>query len=331
MKTYLSTFVSGLQEPVQELLKENIKDVKIDLALDGLIVYQTDVEIEKIKKIRFFNNSFLVLRSFKESIESMLQTVASTNFNTKEFVDRGKTFRLMISDENNLVTGDRALTKKIEDNIAKRNRLRVSSHKPDVEFWFLSRREGVGFFMLRLTKNVTNKKLHPGELRPELAHVMCYLSDPSKDDIFLDPFAGYGAIPLERAKSFSVNLIFANEKNAEQKKYIKNKLDSKKLKKQVILKADDALDMKSFEDGFITKIVTDPPWGEFENIDINRFYPSMIKEFVRVLKKNGIIVILTAKKKELEEIVAGQSLEIKEKYDILVSGKKAAIYKLVKT
>ena len=75
-KTYLSTFISGLQEPAQELLKENIEDVRVDLVLDGLIVYQTDVEVDKIKKIKFFNNSFIVLRSFEKSIDDMLEVVA---------------------------------------------------------------------------------------------------------------------------------------------------------------------------------------------------------------------------------------------------------------
>lgn len=49
MKTYLSTSISGLQQPVRNLLKENINDVNIILTLDGLIVYQTKEKPDKIK------------------------------------------------------------------------------------------------------------------------------------------------------------------------------------------------------------------------------------------------------------------------------------------
>ncbi len=90
--------------------------------------------------------------------------------------------------------------------------------------------------------------------------------------------------------------------------------------------------MKSFDNNFITKIVTDPPWGLYENIEnIESFYSAMIKELVRVLKPKGIIVLLTARKDEFEKILSKQkNLELLEKYEILVSGKKSGIYKAKK-
>jgi 23S rRNA G2445 N2-methylase RlmL len=266
----------------------------------------------------------------------MLQQASQLNLNVdlNNFLPNTKTFRIIASDENEFVSVDKKLLAQVESKIIclKGTKLRVDPHRPQAEFWFLRRSENIGFFMLRLTKNITNKKLPAGELRPELAYILCYLSEPDKSDIFLDPFAGHGSIPIERAKNFSYNMIFASDNDKNFKQIIRDRIKTKKVNKTIIPKVLDALDMKVFENGFVSKIVTDPPWGLYENIkDITAFYTSMMKEFVRVLKTGGIIVLLTAKKDEYEKVISKHSdLDLLEKYEILVSGKKSAIYKIKK-
>jgi hypothetical protein len=51
-----------------------------------------------------------------------------------------------------------------------------------------------------------------------------------------------------------------------------------------------------------------------------------------VLNVKGILVILTARKEEFENALSsmGTRLKMLNQYNILVSGKKAAIYKIVK-
>lgn len=48
-----------------------------------------------------------------------------------------------------------------------------------------------------------------------------------------------------------------------------------------------------------------------------------MNEFLRVLKSGGIIVLLTARKNEFENALSSHknSIELQEKYNILVSGK----------
>ncbi len=339
---YLSTFISGLQKPVEKLLKQNLGVLKIHLLLDGLVLYETNEDVKRIQKLRFLNNTFLVLKKFEKlpnrekAFDYMLQQISKLNLNVglKNFLPNAKTFRIIASDENEFVSVDKKLLAQVERKIIslKGMRLRVDPHRPQAEFWFLRRSENIGFFMLRLTKNITNKKLPAGELRPELAYILCYLSEPDKSDIFLDPFAGHGAIPIERAKNFSYNMIFASDNNKGFRQIIRDRIKTKKVNKTIIPKMLDALNMKAFEDGFISKIVTDPPWGLYEDIkDISAFYASMMKEFVRVLKSGGIIVLLTARKDEFEKVISKHSdLDLLEKYEILVSGKKSAIYKIKK-
>lgn len=337
MRTYLSTFISGFQNPVERLLKEKIHNVKIDLLLDGLVIYRTDQDVNKIKNLEFFNNSFFVLKSFQhtneESLEKILQRVSeirNINKSIRPFLTRkNKSFKIMVSQENRLVSVNKNLLQKIESKV---KRLRLNIKNPDTELWLLKRREDVAFFMLRLTKNTSNKNLEKGELRPELAYLLCALSEPSKEDIFLDPFSGHGAIPITRARFFPAKMVFATDKQQNYKQYLNPKIVSRTVREKIIPKTLDARKMDFFEEGYITKIVTDPPWGEYEKIDDTyQLYKNMLKEFSRVLMKKGTIILLTSKKEDFEKALKNfKSLLLKEKYDILVSGKKAGVYKIIK-
>ncbi len=345
MPRYASTFISGLQKPIENLLRNNIEDVNIEQVLDGLILYTTKAEPATIEKLRFFNNTFLALLVLPDSshsrdplgrILSSAVEIPNLEQQLKPYLPDGRHgFRILVSEENKLVSGDKQLLSSLEMRIShvEGKELRPSSHNPKIEFWFLHRSEKVGFFLLRLTRNWDGKTIHAGELKPELSHVMCSLTEPKPDDIVLDPFSGYGSIPIEMARSFPCRMVFAGDRDASCRQHIRQRLVTKRLKRVVVPKQLDACSMKGFENGFISTIVTDPPWGFHEaNTDINRLYNSMLNEFNRVLKPEGFLVVLTARKAEFEKSVAAAPgrFALLEKYDVLVSGRKAAIYKLRK-
>lgn len=348
MTIYASTFISGLQEPVKDALLRQIPDAHIINLYDGLIIYGTKARVEKIKKIRFFNNSFLVLKMFKNynnSLESMIKSVAINKIDDIKPViyrvlgNRKHSYRIITSKENKLVPVSNNLLKSMERQLSAIPILHVDRLKPEIEFWFLLRREKIGIFMIRLTKKTsTEKRLNKGELRPELCDILCTISEVKKDDIFLDPFCGYGAIPFARETMFKYNTIFAFDNDWEKvwklKEKIKHNNESESKTSNIIVRQVDALCLSLLEDCSVNKIVTDPPWGLYEDVgmEMEGFYDKMMKEMYRVLKTNGIIVILTANKDELEKVLLNfrNKLKILNKYNILVSGKKAAVYKIIK-
>jgi tRNA (guanine6-N2)-methyltransferase len=344
-RKYASTFISGLQEVVKDMLIQLFPNVEIIMLMDGLVVYQGNIPPDALKRACFLNNTFVILDVFKDLPANPLHTILTAvsrdkNLERKihtsiEAAETGKTFRIVASDENRSVAIKESLRQTLESRISKVKSLRVNRAKPDFEFWFLYRSEGYGFFMKRITTHTAYEKtLERGELRPELAYTLCFLSEPRESDVFLDPFCGHGAIPLKRALSFPYNMIFASDKDQEQIQFVRKRLKKTKVKSTFIMKKQNALSMAAFEDGFIDKIVTDPPWGIFQNLDmeIREFYSLMLREFSRVLRANGILVILTARKEEFESALSsmGTVLKLLNQYDILVSGKKAAIYKILK-
>jgi len=208
--------------------------------------------------------------------------------------------------------------------------LKVDKAKPDIEVRFLKRTEDYGLVGLRLTQTPNYEKLlHKGELRPELANLMCQLAELDHSDVVLDPFAGYGSIPIECAKNFKVKQVMAGERDKTVFKILQKKVNEFRLK--IIVGKWDALNLTSLTDGSVNKIITDPPWGNYENkgTELEGFYKNMFNEFIRVLKPNGLMVILMGQKELFAEIISGfPELKLVENYNILVSGKKAAVFKI---
>jgi len=322
--TYLSTFITGFNEVIKENIPLSIKISKVDLLLDGLIVYQTSADIKQTSKVNYLNNTFALLKRFDKSntksIDRMLKDILSDNKIFKvisKYISKRSSFRIIISKENQLVSANRGLLKSIEDKISKNRNLYPNRLKPDIEFWLLLRSDGVAFFCIRLTKKPNQEKyLEKGELRPELASILCLISEPKDNDIFMDPFCGYGSIPIQRLfiPNCKYKEIIASDNNFELVSKLKIKikqLQKKKTIKNFTIKNFDALNLNSLPNNLINKIVTDPPWGlRASKVDnIEEFQNIMMDEFYRVLAQNGILIIL-AKKEIFDKTLVRYSTRI---------------------
>lgn len=165
-----------------------------------------------------------------------------------------------------------------------------------------------------------------------MANILCLVSKPSSKDIILDPFAGYGGIIFERASAFPYEKIIALEKDPNLVKKMKER--AKNSKKNLIIEQGNVESLK-LADASVGVIITDPPWGMYEKGvkgDIRELYKKMLAEFRRVLVREGRLVVLTGAKDVFEEILKHISdLKMVAKTNVLVSGKKAAIYKIQKS
>lgn len=332
MKLYYSTFIPGLLEPVEEALRTALPDSRTLLALDGLILYESEATPRTIEKLAFVTNSFQVLKHFEgldlSALANSILDDPSISFDLA--LPRGKTFRVIPSVANQLVAIDNRILEALEKRISEKTGLRSHRSKPDFEFWLAQRSEGHGFFSLRLSHHKAyDKILQKGELRPELANILCRLSDPKPKELFLDPFAGSGAIPIQRAAGFPEGLVIASDQDERAVELLRDRIKDLGLKKRVVVRHDDALHLSRYQDGSIHAIVTDPPWGHFAKTKapIAEFYLDMLRELARVLRPEGKLVILTAETAALDAAAERcKQLPVSRKFPILLSGKKASIY-----
>jgi tRNA G10 N-methylase Trm11 len=81
---------------------------------------------------------------------------------------------------------------------------------------------------------------------------------------------------------------------------------------------------------YFNKVITDPPWGSYTKIDdIEEFYLAILQKFASLLINQGIIILVVGRQVVVGELIErlDKKLKILIKYDILLSGKKASIYK----
>ncbi|GHT73304.1 hypothetical protein FACS1894124_1470 [Spirochaetia bacterium] len=369
---YYASFTPGMQSVVEHIVRERLADVVIQKLLDGAIIFETECSYDKLNFF-CFNNIFAVISIVEKAnpdtaIETHMNIAcrAGTAPVIAENNKKIRTFRIITSQENKLVAVDEGVKKNTERYIAKQAGFTVDRSRPDTEFWFLYRNEGFSVFMKRLTKHGSfEKTLHPGELPPPLAYMMCYLSDPKPGDTVADPFCGYGSIPEQRLKRFPPAHFYASDIDEKALAYSRNKITGTLLERCHFKKADLYGVPALLPPGGIDAIITDPPWGMYDkqafelgtssvrtssvppnlttdhtdhtdkeknNGDaIGRFYADMVGIFAKVLKPGGRAVILTAKKDELTAgVEQSAAFDITETLPILVSGKKASVFVLRK-
>ena len=320
---FYATFISGFNSLVAKLLSRD--GMNVGRMMDGAVDFESEILPTDLP---YLNNAFIVLRRLSHTnLVKLAQDVIAKPPSSISL--KPKNFRVFASRENELVSLPGNLMHNLVDTFAHLTHSPFSPRQAEAEFWLLSRSEGISYCLYRLTS--VKRHCAQGELRPELATLLCECSDPQDDDVFLDPFAGSGSIPFARSRlKQSFHGIFAHEILPELAEGIKKKvrrIHNAKMQRSFFVRCQDFLS-NTFQPNMFSAIVTDPPWGVFKPISAD-FYPTLLREAERILKPDGRLVLLTACPNALRSLPS--SLNHNTTYHILVSGQKAAVYSFIKT
>ncbi|MDR3145939.1 MAG: hypothetical protein LBU21_06650 [Treponema sp.] len=337
---YYAAFVPGLQRVVADIVRTRLSDVRIDKLLEGAIVFETRCTYDRLNFF-CFNNIFSVISivenlSRKSAPEAHMRAACREGRNPviAENNRKIRSFRVVCSEENQPAPMEGRTRGELERFIAGQSRLAVDRSSPDTEFWLLYRREGFSVFMKRLTKHPSfEKTLRPGELPPPLAYMLCWLSRPKPAEVVVDPFCGGGSIPEERQKRFPPALFFASDIDGKALAAARRRITGT-LSSCCRIQRIDIRDIFSVvPEGTADAVITDPPWGDYAELPApaGRFYGDMARIFGRLLKPGGTAVVLTAR---IDELFAGVeetgTLEPGEIFPVLVSGRKASVFRFAK-
>lgn len=326
MTTYAATFTAGTREIILKHLKQfPLEQLKISYSDNSFMIFSSSLPEAKIANFRFFNNIFEVI--YRVSKAESLEEIAEKSLkNLQPLPTKGRTFKLYFASGGEPAAVKVNVRQHLIESLSEFYNLSASSHRPDNNFWVILRDSGIGLLALQLPHIQFKKSgAAAGALRPELAHVLGLVAGLTNRSRVLDPFAGSGAILEESLVGFHVREAVAIEKDPEL---------VKKLKKNPKLRVlnGNATDLHQVESNSIDRIVTDPPWGKFEKMNIaqlNELYSKVLDEIARVLKPGGIAVVLSAAIDTMDKTLPGlNNLELLKSYSILVSGRKAVIYKL---
>lgn len=309
MTQYFATFPAGTFEILVKHLKSfTISEVKILENDSSSVLFESSLRTERLVDIRYFTNVYRVVLDDDSSTD--------LHFN-------GKFFRLMKIKNGEPSQIDELTRTKLTTKISGNFGLEPNSHLSRNDFYIIERASGSKLFTLCLPRaKFKREKTANGELRPELAHILCMVANLKPKHTMLDMFCGYSSIPIEAVRGFGCKNVIASDIS-----YYKPSQVLSPIKWHTV----DSRKLDFIENSSIDRIITDPPWGIFDQKlnDLATLYTETMKEMVRILKPDGIAVVLCGGT-ESTTFETDKNLNLIGKWNVLISGKKAVIYKLQK-
>jgi len=206
---------------------------------------------------------------------------------------------------------------------------RLEETGADVEFW-ATMIDAEFFLTVRLSdermRHREYKAAHrPASLRASSAAALAWLSEPREDDIVLDPFCGAGTILIERAHLGRYAMLLGGDRDAAALAAARVNVGARY--KPIRLENWDAGAIP-LGDASVNKIVTNLPWGlRYGSHGENRkLYPLWLQEFTRLLKRRGVMVLLTAEWRLMRELERHRRIAPSRIIRVSVLGRPAAIY-----
>jgi 23S rRNA G2445 N2-methylase RlmL len=324
MSRYFATFVSGTQEIISKRLSlfPNA-ELTVESVEDGLVHFSSDLTPNQLTELRFFNNVFGLLGDFGSlpTIDAAAKAAVKTDMSALP----PKAGFMIHTRMGNQTAGLKEL-QALQQAVADANGGMPDSFRPELELLLWLRADGRALWGWQLPRpGFKTRKLEPGELRPELCHIMGLLAGLDKKQAVLDPFAGYGAIVRECLQGFHCTEVIGVEYNEHLVPHLKSI-------PHLIAKHGDAARLPHVETRSIDRVITDPPWGKFEPATpehLEHLYYESFIQMHRVLRAKGCIVLVTSVG-FIGKIASEVGFTIEKEYNILVSGQKASMYKLRK-
>lgn len=327
---YLIQFPAGTGDLILDAIIPYVRNFKVHYQDDSAMIFDSQAPESNVASIPFAKNSFAVIastprRGVDKGVGQLGRLAASVKFPPGSL--RNSKFRTMIQIDGGLAAVDRNVKAGLDRSISLRTGQRVEPRGMCQEYWVIGRTDlGELLLCAKLPKQKRAAKAK-GAISYELSSMLVAASRPSVRDVFLDPFAGSGSFVLARIESGARQIWYSDinlrefEDDFPYELYADNRVD---------FLDDDALALDSVPDGQIDVIVTDPPWGEYDDVGMPyaEFARAMAKSFSRVLNKTkGRFVVLTSRKTAaiVEREFTEGGFSISSTHKILVNGHPATV------
>lgn len=324
---FIALYPAGAANLVAEALRDLHPGFEVLDSDESALVFSTSARLRSTDAAPFVKNLFLVSgRAGRRSLDATVASLAN-QVGALRRPPGATAFRVMFHVEGRLVPCSPQARQKLEGAISAATGLRPEPRGRCQEYWVIGRRNWPAAYLgERLPAGKARSTPAKGSLSPELAGLLVSLSRPDPRDVFLDPFAGSGSIVGARLDSPARKVIY-------------NDLDSSSGRSGtarlgchpgLVVLREDGTAMASVRSAEVSAIVTDPPWGEYDESvsDYSAFAMSLAAEFARLLNPHsGRLVLLLSRRREHDLLLslAEQGFICDAPIEILVNGHPASV------
>lgn len=329
---YYVQFTAGLGDLAHSSLDEDLGGIHVVYRDDSSLLFDVNRRAEVILGLAYVKNVFIILgevpraQDFANSVDLLIRRLKDMSIERQ--ATSKEPFRVMASINGELIGLPGKSKSRIEDFITARTGAKAEPRGSGAEYWLLGRRDfDKLLFGLKLTKAKAKAKraaVPKGMLAPELSELLVRSVKPSEGSVFLDPFAGRGAIVQSRIRFPAKKIVYSDINYQSCRSDFGKELLRSRL---VTFLSEDALELPSIAAHSVDEIVTDPPWGEYEELaePYIEFSRKMMKSFKRVLAPDGRCLVLVNRRQEddLADAFSSASMRILAQHRILVNGHPA--------
>ena len=337
---------AGLENLAREELSERFGDtghLKILERKPQRLLFQYTGNPKELLSLRTAEHLFLILKHLPKMTRSRSSLAALSgslaHFNFKETFECCRQVGIRVRKRTPFRVTSRLSGKR---NFRRIDLQRVVEQALLKRGWFLTSGNSVldvwaevhgndGYISVKLSGNDMAqrpyKQAHiPASLKPTLAYSMVRLSRPHPDDIFLDAMCGAGTILLERAFTHRYRYLIGGDISTDA---LDATLDNFGRKHQPCQFFHWDARSLPLQRNTVDKIVCNLPFGETigNASQMTNLYRQCLKEYARVLKPKGRMVLLTSQRTLLDdELQPLHFLNVRQRLTVDVRGKRAWIY-----
>jgi 23S rRNA G2445 N2-methylase RlmL len=167
--------------------------------------------------------------------------------------------------------------------------------------------------ILNLSKREWRKSFVSAGINPSLAYILCMIAEINSNDILLDPFCGSSVIPITAVKYFNAKRVICSDISGRAVEVSKENFQIAEIEEdRYMLFRSDIKDIYLNKRN-VDKIVSNLPFGirvgsHDENVSA---YINLELLAKRLLRKKGVLVLLTQEKKLLREVFKKEDWNVK--------------------
>lgn len=312
-KLYFSTFVPGLEKPIETMLRKE-GGVAVERMIPGAALYRSVRE----PAFSFVHQTFQVLfemKPMKDVNEAVRRLLATGSWLDRFPYEKTQNmrFRIVTAQDDQLVSANMRYVDMLENAICDQTGMRTGRERPDVELWVLCRPEA-SYFLWRLGKRQARQE---GQLRGDVCAVVSFLAKcGGKHAAILDCTGTALPLAIKAGGARTLTCVCPDRASA---KLVEGKVRGVRV-------SEGSSGYTDLADASQQAVILSLPVKAEKTARLESDLRNALFEARRILDAEGRVIIIASLSHAESTLRKTQGVEIEARYNLTLSGQKSAIW-----